>query len=1053
MRIKDYETILDSLQITGIYVIREDNHEMLYFNRYIKEVAPRARIGMACSELGNGSCSNCPLRYIGDRDRYKSVKYDGPFGKAVDVEASRILWEDEVPAFMITVTPHIEQKDYAHSMVLKGCLDTGVYEILKMEQKEYQSFTYEGSRLWDCLGQDLQMKAVHPDDVERLTNYINPEYLKGELSSGKEIASCTYRRRQGREFRWHIMETVPDFDYAADRQNVRVYVKDVDDIYRDGFEREETNIRNQEIINMLGEMNFGIFMIVLDTGVAEAVRAAGELEAYFSSARGDWECFVRELREQSIHPSYQDEFTQKYGLDALRFRWRGGEKKVEEICQQMVGGEYHYVSVTAYFCESSSQGGYVILTMQDVDERERTDIARAHSDKRMAGIIQSRYNMMNIVHLDTGVCERFRLGQFGESRKVFLGQYEHHIRKACNEAILEEDRGIFWNTLSLENLRRESAATEDSREIVIQYRLKAEKVMWIEEHIFFVKDDKSGVVNILGRDITKEKQREEEEERARREKAYIIDTLSGMFFATYYMDMEKDLFRMVRQKAEVAEVLGDELSCSEAIWTYAVNFVHPEDREEYLDKLDYVHLRETLSRDHPIVAAEYRKVVKDNDGSFREDGWIRASVVLAEMEGDKPKIALYVAQDITESREREEREHRALMAACEAANHASASKSEFLSRMSHDIRTPMNAIIGMTAIAGAHLDDSERVSDCLNKITVSSRHLLSLINEVLDMSKIESGKMNLAEEAFNLSDMISNVMTIIRPSVQQKQHELQLHIAKVEHEDVIGDVMRLQQIFMNLLGNAVKYTPPGGRIELDVCERPSKNHEYGCYEFRFRDNGIGMGEEFVKKIFEPFSREEDSRISKIEGTGLGMTIVQNIVRMMNGNIRVESEVGKGSTFTVTVFLKQQDAVRPEGGREETINEEAARQRFLGKRVLLAEDNEINREIAEEMIGETGVALESVTNGMEAVDQFSKMDVGYYDLIFMDIQMPVMNGYEASRAIRSLDRADAVTIPIVAMTANAFAEDVMASREAGMNEHISKPLSIERLIACMRRWLA
>ena len=202
----------------------------------------------------------------------------------------------------------------------------------------------------------------------------------------------------------------------------------------------------------------------------------------------------------------------------------------------------------------------------------------------------------------------------------------------------------------------------------------------------------------------------------------------------------------------------------------------------------------------------------------------------------------------------------------------------------------MNAIIGMTTIAGSHLDDRERILDCLHKITVSSKHLLALINEVLDMSKIESGKIDLSEEEFNLSDLIQNVLTMIRPNIQAKNQNLELNIAKVEHEDVVGDVMRLQQVFMNILGNAVKYTPQGGTLELEIVEKESKVFGYGCYEFVFRDNGIGMSEEFVKKIFEPFSRAEDSRISKIEGTGLGMAIAMNIVRMMNGDIRVESAV-------------------------------------------------------------------------------------------------------------------------------------------------------------------
>lgn len=666
-------------------------------------------------------------------------------------------------------------------------------------------------------------------------------------------------------------------------------------------------------------------------------------------------------------------------------------------------------------------------------------------------------------------------------------------------------------------------------------------------------------------------------------KESIINCLSSMFFAAYYLDMEEDTFRMVTQYDEVGGVLGSERRCSEALRTYAENFVHPEDRKEYLEKVGFEQLKNVLSEGHPLVALEYRRVRCEDGRVIRNNGWIRASVVLAEAVNGKPKTAIYLAQDITECKEKEEKEHKILKEACEAASHANAAKSEFLSRMSHDIRTPMNAIIGMTTIASTHLDDKERIADCLGKIAVSSKHLLSLINEVLDMSKIESGKIDLSEEEFNLSDLIENLLTMIRPSLQAKSHELELSIARVEHEEVIGDVMRLQRVFMNLLGNAVKYTPEGGRLDLEIAEKESKTHGYGCYEFIFRDNGIGMDEEFQKKIFEPFSREEDADVSKIEGTGLGMTIAQNIVHMMGGNIRVESEKGKGSQFTVTVYLKQQNTsmpnmkqfanlpvlvvdddidaceaacevledigmkgewvlsgkeamnylqeakqkgkeffavildwkmpdmdgletariirkkigpdikiiilsaedwtvIEPEArmtgvdgfiskplfksrlvymfkkvsGEEEIeeldLTEKLPEDIFTGKRILLAEDNDLNREIAEEIIGETGVEIDSVKDGREALEQFERKGEGYYDLIFMDVQMPIMDGYEASRAIRSINRKDALTIPIIAMTANAFSEDVIASKRAGMNEHIPKPLDVEQLVSCMKRWL-
>lgn len=434
-------------------------------------------------------------------------------------------------------------------------------------------------------------------------------------------------------------------------------------------------------------------------------------------------------------------------------------------------------------------------------------------------------------------------------------------------------------------------------------------------------------------------------------------------------------------------------------------------------------------------------------------GWIRATAVMAQADEEgRAKDIVYVAQDVTESKRKEMREQRALQAACQAANQANASKSEFLSRMSHDIRTPMNGIIGMTQIASEHMEERERVVDCLGKIQSSSASLLSLVNEILDMNEIESGNVDLVADAFCLPDLVKNVTEALLPDVMQNGLELKVHPLQLTHEKVIGDWGRLRQVFLNILGNSVKFTPSGGLLELSVLERETR--KYGCcsYDFIFRDNGIGMKEEFVPRIFEPFSREEDSRISQVKGTGLGMTIAQNIVRMMGGSIDVESILGEGTRVTVTLFLKRQNDAGAEGAPAVQEEEAAADGLFRGNRVLLVEDNVINQEIAMEIIGATGAAVECAADGREGLQRFGEMAEGYFDLIFMDIQMPVMNGYEATRAIRKLSRGDALSVPIIALSANSFAEDIAASREAGMNEHMTKPLDVPELIAMMSRWL-
>lgn len=1056
MDIRNYEKILDAMQMTGIYVIREDNHEILYYNKQMKEVSPDTQTGKICHEVWGGSCANCPLLTIGENETSRSINYDNSFGRVMDIEATRMLWEDQIPSFMITVTPHLEASSYTYHKILKANLNKDSFVLVKKANPIPQN-KYEGKKLSQWFKQFAKSGNIYDEDIERFLYFTEIDNLKNALQDGKKMLTCTYRRRFKDEFRWNLMEIVPDFDYTDENQSVMIYTKDVHDAYREGLEREDINMRNQEVIRSLGEQNFGIYTIDLDTGIVNTVRTDDHVQTDISSKVIMWDALMESHVREELHKAYQDEFMQRFSLNALRKAWDKGEEKTELLCQRQVDGCYRYISAIAYFNREKKKKNYAVVALQDSDERLRREVEHIQNDMRLAALIKSRYSVMNTVDLESGQCERVYLNQIDSFDSSQSGDYAHYIKKAISTYVHEEDIETFQSFLSLEHLRKKALETEDFIEEVCQYRMK-NPLRWIEEHVLYIRQKDTVLVNILGRDFTKEKLREEEAIHAAQEKIYIIDSLSSLFFATYYVDLEHDMFRAVTQLKRVGKLLGDEANYTAGLSAYAETFMHPDDRREYLELMNYQNLSRTLSREHPYVAMEYRRIQKGQDEAG-EYGWIRATAVLAQTDNEgKPKTALYVAQDVTESKQKEEREQRALKEACDAANHANAAKSEFLSRMSHDIRTPMNGIIGMTTIAGNHLDDKERVLDCLNKITVSGRHLLSLINEVLDMSKIESGKIDLAEEPFAISDVIHNLETMIRPSAQEKGHELKIHSLEITHENVLGDAMRLQQVFMNILGNSVKYTPSGGILELKVSEKPSKEQGYGCYEFVFKDNGIGMDEEFVKQIFEPFSRAEDSRISKIEGTGLGMTIAQNIVRMMNGSIHVESKPGNGSKFTVTIFLKMQSAADPSAGQREKIQKIPSGKllqelSFDNCRILLVEDNEINREIAEEIIGSTGILVESVTNGQEAVEQFLKKGTEYYDLIFMDIQMPIMDGYQATREIRKLPLEDALSIPIIAMSANAFTEDMIESREAGMNEYITKPLDMEQLMACLEHWLS
>ena len=512
---------------------------------------------------------------------------------------------------------------------------------------------------------------------------------------------------------------------------------------------------------------------------------------------------------------------------------------------------------------------------------------------------------------------------------------------------------------------------------------------------------------------------------------------------------------------------------------------------------------------------------------------------------------------------------------------ANKAKSEFLSSMSHDIRTPMNGIVGMTAIAMANIDNQERVKDCLGKITLSSRHLLGLINDVLDMSKIESGKLTLNMNQVSLREIMDSIVNIVQPQVKERQQHFDIFIQKIQTEDVHCDSVRLNQILINLLSNAIKFTPEGGRINVYLEQENSPlGAQYVRCHFRVKDNGIGMTQEFQEKIFDTFTREEKAQIDKIEGTGLGMAITKAIVDTMKGTIELQSAPGKGSEFHITLDLEKADTkvedmklppwrmlvvdnnkdlcqsaveslreigieaqwavdgetavamakkcheedngfeivlldwkmpgmdglhtareMRKHLGEnvpiliisaydwseieeeakeagvqgfiskplfksnlylglsrymldapeEETRKETVSHRSFHGKRILLAEDNDLNWEIAEDLLSEAGFQLERAENGQICVEKFEQSELGCYDVVLMDIRMPVMNGYDAAKAIRALPRKDA-NLPIIAMTADAFSDDIQRCLDCGMNEHVAKPIDVDRLTQLLKKYL-
>lgn len=528
--------------------------------------------------------------------------------------------------------------------------------------------------------------------------------------------------------------------------------------------------------------------------------------------------------------------------------------------------------------------------------------------------------------------------------------------------------------------------------------------------------------------------------------SWIIEAILPLFSRFVIVDYEKGTYEYLEgtQKGIPAKGSYDDL-----LSYMAAHYINETDMEVTAALISKESVQGRLLSGKPYLQYEYRI-------NWGEERWENASILRLKEKDGVPVSVLFAIQDVTGIKEWEQKTRQSLEDAFQAAEDANHAKSQFLSRMSHDIRTPMNAIMGMTSIALMHLDDPSRVADCLGKIQSSSRHLLDLINEVLDMSKIESGKIVLAEEPFCLPDIVENIVSIISPQVETKKQHLVVNISGIPHKNVIGDPLRLRQMLVNIVANAAKFTPEGGTISFGLSEKPSKIQGSACYEFTVEDNGIGMEEEFIAQIFTPFSRSKNSSVKNIEGTGLGMSIAQNIAQVMNGTIDVKSHLNEGTLFTVRVYLKLQqtedhDVVKPQEHISSCLDQ-LTKSSYDGIRILLAEDNLMNMEIARELLSSIGIQTESAWDGQEAIDAVLAHPPYYYQLIFMDIQMPKKDGYEAAREIRSIDRDDLKKIPIVAMSADAFADDVRRALDAGMNDHVAKPVEIEKLLNALKKWL-
>ncbi|MDD3164740.1 MAG: ATP-binding protein [Oscillospiraceae bacterium] len=874
-------------------------------------------------------------------------------------------------------------------------------------------------------------------------------------------------------------------------------------------------------------------------GQASLIAQAGTLDALFLSAR------------QVTHPEDRATFEKYFSREALLRAFSGGRHEVSlEYRQKSRDGQYHWMRTKVVFLHRERGEACAMMFLRSIDERKQAELSRAQKLSRaLADTEEARRQKAEYDEIVTTIVNHYESAYLVMPEKDLCTE----IRKAENCRFFRSD--VPYGTLVRQYTRKfvQPAFQEPFqrgllRPIGADFELTYQKTdeSWMTVQCMALRAKNEWILCFS--DATKQM----EGVQARQDAMEYFDSLVSDAVLSYTINVSRDLLATeleidhngVNQK--LLPELGLEAPCSfnEMIRRRSEK-VSPEFQKSYLAFFRTDYFLKIFNSGVYEAGIEYD--VRDDTGA-QVYMRIRNTVLLKRQVGTGDVLAVLIFKDITEAYAKEYQQKQVLQRALEEADRANHAKTEFLSNMSHDIRTPMNAIIGMTEIARQSTGDIAKVSECLEKIEHASKHLLCLINDVLEMSRIESGRMRLAPVPFSLAQACHELMDIVRPQMQKRNQTLRAAAIDVEHEAVIGDMLRLNQVLVNLLGNAVKYTPERGEIGFTVREERGRTPEDAQYVFTVSDNGIGMSESFLQYAFQPFTREENETVNQIEGTGLGLAITKNIIEKMGGTIVCDSAPGEGSTFTVRLPLRLQphgqselplSAAQPRCALVLEVDQQAAQPlcrmlqqlgfatdtqnaphcdesaydlvlrgdadsrtgcaclqlrrkacgnlsereitervqqpiffsdlcralagipaqaptalpqlNYAGKTVLLAEDNALNTEIATALLRRIGLQVEHAGNGQQAVQMFAGAEEGHYAAVFMDIMMPVMNGYTAAKAIRELRRDDAF-VPIIAMTANAFADDREKALHYGMNAHIAKPINVRTLYRTIEHFL-
>lgn len=1026
----------------GIYVIDKKNHDLLYYNENVELflTGKNNAWGKKCYTALHDKqtpCTFCPLSMIKNIEKPQELTFAN--GKSYEIRAKELEWNG-LPAYTlfinditdkITSSRKTEQLEQFYQTLVQNL--PGGIAVIRFDMAKKQmlpEYISEGFAAMTGMSTDEAYAlykndataGVHPDDLDYIIGRLN-QHLKKHLDTCESI----YRlRKKDGSYIWIknnsslilspneiplIYAVYSDITKEIEAQN-KLRQK-----YNDLLLRQQNYPLSNEILSGYCDITASRILRIYDkTGIDPLQKFGFERQNFFKG-----------LATLIESPEERQHFLNTFLNAPLLEKFAQGINSQELECfiRMPHDNSCHYLKCVINMIESPDNGHTIgVLSVLDLTQFKINDQISMH-------LAHAHYDFIATCDFNSDSYQLFFTNSKANLMPPEQGSYSKNIVAFLQTFTVPKDREFCMEMFDPANMQRR---LYHENSYSFHYSLKDEQGhIYTKNMIVFLIDQRLNKVGMARADITDYV----------REQRALLNTLAYTFEQLSIINLVTKEFTMYTRKSVLQNL--SPYKCADfnrALHKLSLPYTKLAADETAAEKFSLPVILSRLAE--KPQGYEFTLPYLANDGSEKNK---QINVLW----GDEGHHTICLVRcDVTDIISAEKNSRSVLQNALDLAQEANRAKTDFLSAMSHDIHTPMNAIIGMTDLALDDLDNRQHLSEYLDIIKSSSSHLLTLINDILDMSRIEKGKLKLARTSFNLSVEIDRFCS--RYQLLMDKNSLNfLHNAELLHCNCIGDTAQLQRIWDNLVSNACKFTPPGGTVTFSACELPSDNERLGWYKFTISDTGIGIDSESLQHLFDPFFRSSDVISKHIEGSGLGLAIVKNIVDYKGGTISVTSRQGEGTTFTVTLPLHF-DTAAEHPVEKPTHTFGSADFDFSGKSLLLAEDHPINQKVAELILEKTGAAVTIVENGLQCTELFTGSAKGSFDAILMDIQMPVMNGYEAAQAIRSSTHPQSATIPIIAMTANAFAEDIKNALSAGMNAHIAKPIDPQKLYETLAAYI-